>query len=60
MFSSNNFTNGILNLIKQDPLTEYRPIMISPLPILSHPSTSGPELPIKLTHIGVHFIDCAS
>ena len=61
MFSSNNFTNGTLKIIKRDPLTEYRRILISPMPIFGHPSTSGPELPIlHFTHIGVHFIECAS
>ena len=60
MFSSNNFTNGTLKIIKRDPLTEYRRILISPMPIFGHPGTSGPELPITLTHIGVHFIECAS
>ena len=47
MFSSNNFTNGALKIIKRDPLTEYRRILISPMPIFGHPGTSGPELPIK-------------
>ena len=60
MFSSNNFTNGTLKVIKRDPLTEYRRILISPMPIFGHPVTSGPELPIKLTYIGVHVIECAS
>ena len=61
MFSSNNFTNGTLKKIKRDPLTEYRCILTSPMPIFGHPGTSGPELPITLSHMGVHFTtECAS
>ena len=59
MFSSNNFTNGTLKIIKRDPLTEHRHILISHMPIFGHPGTSGPELQITLTHIGVHFMECA-
>ena len=63
MFSSNNVTNGTLKKKKKkrDPLTEYRRILISPMPIFGHPGTSGPKLPNKLvTHIRVNFIECAS
>ena len=59
MFSSNDFTNGTVKIVKRDPLTEYRRILVSPMPIFGHPSTSGPELPNKLTHIGVYLIECA-
>ena len=55
MFSSNNFTNGTSKIIKRVPLIEYRRILISLMPIFGHPGNSGPKLPIKLTHIGVHF-----
>ena len=47
-------------IIKRDPLTKYRRILILLMPIFGHPGTSGPELPMNLTHIGVHFMECAS
>ena len=61
MFSSNNFTNDTLKIIKRDPLTEYRRILISRMPMFGHPGTSGPELPITLyTYRSTFYSVCKS
>ena len=62
LFSLNSFTNGTSKIIKQDPLTKYSgffDIAYAYL-IFGHPGTSGPDLPIKLSHVGVHSLERAS